>query len=104
MAENLRVMHYRNGDSIPNVTDATAWGNLTAGGWSIYNHDLYSLEAPVKTLTAIDARVAYGVDGDEACLPTVDKVFAASSLCYRIPSSIGSPRTIIDCTGFRSGA
>lgn len=40
MAENLRVMHYRNGDSIPNVTDATAWGNLTAGGWSIYNHDL----------------------------------------------------------------
>ncbi len=38
---------------------------------------LFSLEAPVKLLTAIDARVAYGVDGDEACLPTVGKIVAA---------------------------
>jgi 2-oxoisovalerate dehydrogenase E1 component len=38
---------------------------------------LFSLEAPVKLLTAIDARVAYGVDGDEACLPTVPKIVAA---------------------------
>jgi 2-oxoisovalerate dehydrogenase E1 component len=38
---------------------------------------LFSLEAPVKLLTAIDARVAYGVDGDLACLPNVDKIVAA---------------------------
>jgi 2-oxoisovalerate dehydrogenase E1 component len=38
---------------------------------------LFYLEAPVKLVTAIDARVAYGVDGDNACLPTVDKVLAA---------------------------
>ncbi len=38
---------------------------------------LYHLEAPVKLVTAIDARVAYGVDGDNACLPTVDKIVAA---------------------------
>ncbi len=38
---------------------------------------LFNLEAPVKLITAIDARVAYGVDGDEACLPTVDKIVAA---------------------------
>ncbi|MFQ5453867.1 MAG: thiamine pyrophosphate-dependent enzyme, partial [Candidatus Zixiibacteriota bacterium] len=31
---------------------------------------LFYLEAPVKLVTAIDARVAYGVDGDNACLPT----------------------------------
>lgn len=37
---------------------------------------LFHLEAPVKLLTAIDARVAYGVDGDEACLPTVEKIIA----------------------------
>ncbi len=37
---------------------------------------LYHLEAPVQILTAIDARVAYGMDGDAACLPTVDKVMA----------------------------
>ena len=38
---------------------------------------LFHLEAPVKLVTAIEARVAYSVDGDEACLPTVDKITAA---------------------------
>ena len=38
---------------------------------------LYHLEAPVKTVTAIDARVAYGVDGDDACLPTDTKIVTA---------------------------
>lgn len=38
---------------------------------------LFHLEAPVATVTAIDARVAYGVDGDNACLPTVDKIVTA---------------------------
>jgi len=38
---------------------------------------LFHLEAPVKMVTAIDSRVAYGVDGDAACLPTVDKIVAA---------------------------
>ncbi|MBD3257090.1 hypothetical protein GF377_01560 [candidate division GN15 bacterium] len=39
---------------------------------------IFSLEAPVKVVTAIDARVAYGMDGDAACLPTVDKIVAAA--------------------------
>jgi pyruvate/2-oxoglutarate/acetoin dehydrogenase E1 component len=43
---------------------------------------LYHLEAPVKLVTAIDARVAYGVDGDNACLPTVDKIAAAIEDLY----------------------
>ncbi|MFZ1684852.1 MAG: thiamine pyrophosphate-dependent enzyme [Candidatus Zixiibacteriota bacterium] len=38
---------------------------------------LFALEAPVKLLTAIDARVAYGMDGDAACLPNVEKIVAA---------------------------
>ena len=38
---------------------------------------LYHLEAPIKLLTPIDARVAYGTDGDNACLPTVEKIVAA---------------------------
>lgn len=38
---------------------------------------LFHLEAPVKLLTAIDSRVAYGMDGDAACLPTVEKIVAA---------------------------
>lgn len=35
------------------------------------------LEAPIKLVTAIDARVSYGVDGDEACLPNNAKLMAA---------------------------
>lgn len=39
---------------------------------------IFHLEAPIKIVTAIEARVAYGVDGDAACLPTVDKIVAAA--------------------------
>jgi pyruvate/2-oxoglutarate/acetoin dehydrogenase E1 component len=35
------------------------------------------LEAPVKLITAIDSRVAYGLDGDAICLPNTEKVLAA---------------------------
>jgi pyruvate/2-oxoglutarate/acetoin dehydrogenase E1 component len=35
------------------------------------------MEAPIKVVTAIDSRVAYGVDGDEICLPNNEKVLAA---------------------------
>jgi uncharacterized protein (TIGR02145 family) len=31
MAENLKVTKYRNGDSIPNLTDNQQWENVTAG-------------------------------------------------------------------------
>jgi len=51
---------------------AATIASVIAGGEGIFH-----LEAPVKILTAIDARVAYGVDGDTACLPTVDKIVAA---------------------------
>ena len=40
MAKNLDVDHYRNGDPIPQVTDGTAWANLTTGAWCYYNNDL----------------------------------------------------------------
>ncbi|MCX6230303.1 MAG: T9SS type A sorting domain-containing protein [Bacteroidetes bacterium] len=33
MGENLNTTHYRNGDSIPNVTDANAWIALTTGAF-----------------------------------------------------------------------
>ncbi len=36
-----------------------------------------SLEAPIKLVTAIDSRVAYGLDGDAICLPSTDKINAA---------------------------
>jgi len=36
---NLDVAFYRNGDPIPQVTDATAWAGLTTGAWCYYNND-----------------------------------------------------------------
>jgi uncharacterized protein (TIGR02145 family) len=39
MRENLDVMTYRNGDVIPQVTDASAWAGLTTGAWCYYDND-----------------------------------------------------------------
>ena len=35
---NLNVSRYRNGDIIPQVTDPTAWKNMTTGAWCYYNN------------------------------------------------------------------
>ena len=40
MAENLKVTHYRNGVPIPNVTDNTAWYNLTTGAYCDYGNNV----------------------------------------------------------------
>jgi uncharacterized protein (TIGR02145 family) len=39
MAENLKTTHYRNGDPIPDITDDSAWLNLTTGAYCWYNND-----------------------------------------------------------------
>ena len=39
MAQNLRTTRYKNGDSIPNVTNNTDWGNLGSGAYCWYNND-----------------------------------------------------------------
>ena len=39
MAENLKVTHYRNGDSIPNVTDNDQWENLSSGAYCVIYND-----------------------------------------------------------------
>lgn len=39
MTKNLDVSTYRNGDSIPNVTDAAAWAALTTGAYCYYDND-----------------------------------------------------------------
>ncbi len=40
MVENLKVMHYRNGDAIPNVTDGPTWAGLTTGAYCEYDNDV----------------------------------------------------------------
>lgn len=39
MVKNLEVVTYRNGDPIPQVTDASAWSLLTTGAWCYFNND-----------------------------------------------------------------
>lgn len=39
MVKNLDVSYYRNGDSIPQVTNGTTWSNLTTGAWCYNNND-----------------------------------------------------------------
>ena len=41
--ENLKVKHYRNGDSIPNVTVDMQWEYLITGAYSIYDNDSNNL-------------------------------------------------------------
>ena len=36
---NLNVTTYRNGDTIPQVTDPTQWTTITTGAWCFYNND-----------------------------------------------------------------
>ena len=38
-AENLKTSKYNDGTTIPNVTDATEWSNLTTGAYCNYNND-----------------------------------------------------------------
>jgi uncharacterized protein (TIGR02145 family) len=39
MAENLKVTHYRNGDSVPELASVSAWSKLTIGARCSYNND-----------------------------------------------------------------
>ena len=39
MAENLKVLKYRNGDTIPQVGEDLEWSKLTTGGWAYYDND-----------------------------------------------------------------
>lgn len=39
LAQNLKVTKYRNGDSIPEVTDNSIWAGLTTGALCAYNND-----------------------------------------------------------------
>jgi len=39
MAENLKVTHYRNGATIPNVTDDTEWSNRETGSYCNYGNN-----------------------------------------------------------------
>lgn len=39
MKENLKVTHYRDGSSLPNITDADQWESLSTGAYCNYSND-----------------------------------------------------------------
>ncbi len=41
-SQNLNVLTYKNGDTIPQVTNPTEWASLTTGAWCWYNNDSVS--------------------------------------------------------------
>lgn len=45
MTHNLGVSTYRNGDSIPNVSDARVWMTLKTGAWCWYDNDSVTYSA-----------------------------------------------------------
>lgn len=40
MAENLKVTHYANGETIPNITDNSDWTSQSTGAYCWYNNDI----------------------------------------------------------------
>ncbi|MBK7629085.1 MAG: fibrobacter succinogenes major paralogous domain-containing protein [Bacteroidales bacterium] len=60
MKENLKTTRYRDGSAIPNITDNTAWGNLTSGAYCWYNNDQAAYKATYGALynfyTTTDSR------------------------------------------------
>ncbi|MBD3258159.1 dehydrogenase, partial [candidate division GN15 bacterium] len=59
-------------DRLPGGAAATIASTIVGGT------GMFDLEAPIQFVTAIDSRVAFGSDGDEVCLPTVDKIMTAA--------------------------
>ncbi len=64
MVENLKVNHYRNGESIPNVTDNTEWLNLTSGACCDYNN------TPGNSVTYGKLYNYYAIRDDRNIAPT----------------------------------
>lgn len=65
MVENLKTSKYRNGDQIPNVTDATAWAALNTGAYCWYDNDAVTNKATYGALYNW-----YAVDDSRNIAPT----------------------------------
>jgi uncharacterized protein (TIGR02145 family) len=83
MAKNLDVARYRNGDTIPQVTDPSQWANLTTGAWCWYNNDS-------ATYSSVYGRLYnwYAVNDPRGLAPTG----------WHVPND-GEWNTLADCLG-----
>lgn len=66
MVENLKTIHYQNGDPIPNITDNNDWLSARSGAWCTY-HNVQNVDS-----LAIFGRLynLYAVTGTRSIAPT----------------------------------
>ena len=96
MAENLRVSQYSNGTPVPNVTDATQWGQLTTPAWA-HHGNLSTNEAVYGKLYN-----AYVVQGGNVC-PAGWRV-PADADWQTLELALGMPPASLGITGLRGSA
>jgi len=94
MSENLSADKYRNGDTIPNVTDVTAWNSLTTGAFCWYNNDSATYENPFGKLYNWFAVT----DGRGLC-PTGWDIPADADWWVLTDFITGVPGSLIDAAG-----
>jgi uncharacterized protein (TIGR02145 family) len=83
MKENLKTIHYNNGDEIPNITDSTQWKNLLTGAYCNYNND--------TSIAAIYGRLYnwYAATDNRKICPSGWHI-PADSECYVLTYYLGS--------------
>jgi len=79
---NLNVSKYSDGSPIPQVTDPTAWSNLTTGAWCYYNNDPASEAVYGKLYNWYAAAGIY--DAASLANPTMRKKLAPAG--WHVPS------------------
>ena len=103
MAENLKVTHYPNGDTIPLVTYNTDWGDLagdnTSDAYSYYNNDtsgeaLYTYAAAIADNWTRDLTTNQGICPDGWHLPSDDE-------WKELEMALGMSQTEADDDGYR---
>ena len=97
MAANLRVSRYRNGDTIPNVTDNTAWIQLGTGAWCNYQNNADYDTTYGKHYNWYAAMDPRGVCPEGWHVP-------ADAEWKQLESALGVPPELLDNIGFRGGA
>jgi uncharacterized protein (TIGR02145 family) len=77
--QNLDVTTYKNGDTIPQVTDTTAWGALTTGAWCYYGNDATSGSVYGKLYNWYAVNDPRGLAPEGYHIPTTEEWYALTS-------------------------
>ena len=99
MAENLRTDRYRNGDSIPNVTDNSAWSELSTGAFAVHANDD---EDSAKAYNRGFLYNWFAVDDERGLCPAGWAVPSDDDF-KEMEQFLGMPEGVSDNTGFDRG-